>query len=202
MIPWLLDESFSPREFAAEEQFYSDEELQSILTDALGRADVYAADSFTVISSSIQGDYGAAYGLIDTERQHDEYYARLAKEIKTTDDVKQCFTDAFVDNVAQRYIDNLFGDDYPSVYIDRADGLAIHTNVACMPFMMDEWQSDDYTVWQNSAQQIIVIMCVDGYGFGPTGGYYALRLHLVDGRWLLDDSFTASMGAKYNWCTQ
>ena len=36
---WLLDESFSPREYDPEEGFYTREEVQDILKDALDRAE-------------------------------------------------------------------------------------------------------------------------------------------------------------------
>ncbi len=60
-------------------------------------------------------------------------------------------------------------------------------------FRPQEQQPDDYIVWQNTKDQIIVMMGVDGsvyFGYS----YYPLRLRLVDGKWLCDETYRNYFG--------
>ena len=207
---WLLDESFSPQEQEPKDYYYNPTELKNILEDTLTKANkanqLYVADNFHIIPNSERKifsnvstyapeyNYDIYYGIINT-KQPDEDYADLIREFTTTEAIKQCYNEAFVNELAQFYINNLFIQDYPT-YIDQPEGLAYKLNIACMPITMLNWQPDDYFIWKNSEKQIIVIMGAEYPHFNY--GYYPLRLQLIDGKWLCDKSYEIS-ASKISW---
>ncbi len=223
---WLLDESFSPREYTEADYYYTGDEVDAILADVMARADIANKvnfyTGFNIIPSSIQDKNGKPHGeyisygggpltaLIDTETQYDEPYARLAKELRTTDDVKRCFTDAFVPDFAEECIDILF--DYyvkdqananPG-YVDRPDGLAVSYDVEAVMLNYSPWQADRYLIWQNSADQIVLIMVTletgDGFFYDQ---YCPLRITKMNDKWYCDETYRAIGhygGTNWNIC--
>lgn len=202
---WLLDTSFSPLEQLANDFYYTKEELQSIVNETITRANkanlLYVADNFRIIPDSRhkifrnvptydqKHTYDIHYGLIDQNNQQDADYAALAKEFTTTAAIKQLYEETFVQERAKRYLDNLFAADYPR-YIDLPEGLAYNLEIAAMPIMLLDWQPEDYIVWLNTEALIVLIMRVD-HPRHITSDYYPLRLQLVDGEWLCDETYEA-----------
>ncbi len=194
---WLLNESFSPEEFSADEYFHTDEELQTILVDVLERAEiastVYEAD-FTTISDN---DYDY-FMLIDKQHQYQEEL-KIVQRLNTTDDVKAIFFEAFIPEVADDHINALFGDPDHPAYKDFPGGLEQTWAVTYMPLCMKDWHPDDYVVWQDSADEIVLLMKASQGWFPGTGfnDYYVFKMYCVNGSWLTDDSFEASSLKKY-----
>lgn len=192
---WLLDESFSPIEYTEEDYFYSQAELDEILADVMVRVELAncaaAADSFHIIEESVQCETDKSTALIDRDKQYDVIYAYLAKRLKTTEDVQNCFAEAFVPEVAQKYSQNLLESD---AYVERADGLAVRIDVAYMPITMQDWHTDDYTVWLNSEREIILLMRTN---FNDRQEYYTLRLQKDGDRWLCDETYAPD--SRYSW---
>lgn len=202
---WLLDTSFSPLEQPANDFYYTKEELQSIVNETITRANkanlLYVADNFRIIPDSRRiifrnvptydsgYTYDIHYGLIDQNNQQDADYAALAKEFTTTAAIKQLYEETFVQERAKLYLDNLFAVDYPR-YIDQPEGLAYNLEVSAMPIMLLDWQPEDYIVWLNTEALIVLIMRVDD-PCHITSDYYPLRLQLVDGKWLCDETYEA-----------
>lgn len=187
---WLLDESFSPREQQPEDYYYTQAELQDILENTLAKAEIanklYVADSLPAIPKSVFTSDNTEYILVDKNPPYNNDYTDLAKKFTTTEAIKQSYRDTFIAELAKSYIDALFYRDAP-LYIDTPQGLAYLNNVACMPITLLQWQTDDYYIWQNSREEIIVIMgAIEHY---PAYTYYPLRLHLVDGKWLCDETY-------------
>lgn len=196
---WLLDESFSPIEYTEEDYYYNEAELADIISDVMSRVELanraYSADSFYTIENTMQGEYGKRTALIDPDNQGDSIYAYLAEKFQTTDDVKKCFADAFIPEVAQKYIYNRFdASGGVAAYVDRADGLAVCPEVYYPPITIINWHLDNYTIWQNSETQIILIACTDFY---EEQEYFALRLQNDGNRWLCDETYAPD--SKYSW---
>ena len=199
---WLLDESFSPQEQKTEDYYYSQKELQNILDSTLIKANkankLYAADNFKITDDSFNGLFAnnkIYYGLIDKQNQYNQYYEVLAKEFTNTASIKKLYNETFVEDLAQIYLDNLFLAEAP-VYLDLPEGLAYKLNIACMPITLLEWQSEDYIVWLNTENEIMVIMGAEYPNFDY--GYYPLHLQFINGKWLCDETYETSI-FSLNW---
>lgn len=194
---WLLDESFSPQEQKTEDYYYSQKELQNILDSTLIKANkankLYAADNFKITDDSFNGLFAnnkIYYGLIDKQNQYNQYYEVLAKEFTNTASIKKLYNETFVEDLAQFYLDNLFLAEAP-VYLDLPEGLAYKLNIACMPITLLEWQSEDYIVWLNTENEIMVIMGAEYPNFDY--GYYPLHLQFINEKWLCDETYETSI---------
>lgn len=192
---WLLDESFSPIEYAEGDCFYSQTEVNEILADVMARAELAnyaaAADSFHIVEESVKRESDKTTALIDTDNQDEAIYAQLAKKLKTINDVENCFREAFVSDVAQEYSRKL---PESEAYVERPGGLAVRIDVSYMPIMMMDWDMNDYTVWLNSEREIILIMRA---AFNDEQEYYAFRLQKDGERWLCDETYAPT--SKYSW---
>ena len=189
---WLLDESFCPKEYVRQPIERTDDEISAILDDALARGRkaslVHQAGFDTVKPVSSDG-----FALIDTSNQAKKLnfsqfsFLELVQSLKDTNAVKQCFYDAFVPDVAEKYIEDLFNDRF-DMYRDTEKGLAENIAIAGVQICMGLWQTDDFTVWESSENRLVLLLIIDYPDFSLTR-CRPLRIHKIGGKWLLDQSY-------------
>lgn len=176
---WLLDESYSPREYP-EEGFYSREELTEILETALTRVklpdQMYAANVRAVPGTTKDG-----FGLVNLDEAPEE----LRPYLQNVDTVKKAFSEAFVSPAAEEY-----AEEAASLYRDTDRGLAVNLEIAAMPLSMVDWDTEQYAVYQNEEDALLLLIPTDFEGI--SFDWCPLRLWQDEGIWKLDETYAAS----------
>lgn len=176
---WLLDESYSPREYP-EEGFYSREELTEILEAALTRGELadylYAANV-----SAVPGTAKGEFGLVDLEDAPEE----LRPYLQSVDTVKKAFSEVFVSPAAEEY-----AEEAASLYRNMDRGLGVNLAIAAMPLSMVDWDTEHYTVYQNEEDILLFLIPIDFEGI--SFDWCPLRLWQDEGVWKLDETYAAS----------
>ena len=194
---WLLDESFSPQEYDPAEGFYTREEIQGILKDAMDRGHLagrwIGTASFPTIARP-QSDYSTNhYEVIDLE-QTAEKVPEAVPYLQSRDTVRRCYYDAFVPWVAE----DLWLETSP-MYEDTDQGLAQNMSVAAMSLSMYVWNLEKFTVYRND-RDAIVLICQNRYSnIMEEVSLCPLRLWRMEGKWLLDASYQWGGGTNTRW---
>lgn len=194
---WLLDESFSPREYDPEEGFYTREEVQDILKDALDRADLaggwIGTASFPTIARP-QTDYSTNhYEVIDLEQTAKEC-PEVVPYLQNMDTVRQCYYDAFTPLAAE-----IFWQNAEPLYEDTDQGLAQNMSVAAMPLTMAVWSLGKFIVYRNDQDAIVLICQFRNSNDLNEVDLCPLRLWRMDGKWLLDGTYDRSSWNHIPW---
>lgn len=180
---WLLDESFSPREYDPDEGCYTREEIQKILEAAVQRGytanGVYGGVCFPVPGTG-EGDFA----LVDLAEAREDNPER-ALYLQSMETVRQCFYDAFVPWVAEDYFQKVDG----ALYRDSSRGLMINAAVAAPNLCYSVWQTDEFAVYQNQEDLLLLLVRADLQASEPH--IRPLWLRRTEGTWLLDKSFEA-----------
>ncbi|HPV01230.1 MAG TPA: hypothetical protein PK127_01960 [Clostridiales bacterium] len=189
---WLLDDSFCPVEYIPQPVDRTNYEISVILNDALTRGRkaslVHQAGFDTVKPVSSDG-----FALIDTLNQTKKLnftqfsLLELVRSLKDTNVVKQSFYDAFVPDVAEKYIEDLFNDRF-DMFRDTEKGLTENIAIAGVQICMGLWQTDHFTVWESSENRLVLLLIIDYPDFSLTR-CRPLRIHKIGGKWLLDQSY-------------
>ena len=184
---WLLDESYSPREYP-EEGFYAREELTEILKTALTRAklpdQLYAANVRAVPGTTKDG-----FGLVNLDEAPEE----LRPYLQSVDTVKKAFSEVFVSPAAEEY-----AEEAASLYRDTDRGLAVNLEIAAVPLSNVDWDTEQYAVYQNE-EDALILLVPNSYedilsSLGP------LRLWRDGASWKLDESYAESSSSSPLWC--
>ena len=176
---WLLDESYSPREYP-EEGFYSREELTEILETALTRGSL-AGRLYAAGVSAVQGTAKDGFGLVNLDEAPEE----LRPYLQSVGTVKAAFPEVFVSPAAEEYAEKA-----ASLYRDTDRGLAVNLEIAAMPLSMKTWDTEHYTVYQNEEDALLFLIPTDFEGI--SFDWCPLRLWRDEGVWKLDETYAAS----------
>ena len=194
---WLLDESFSPREYDPEEGFYTREEVQDILKDALDRARLAGTKIGTASFPTIarpQTDYSTDhYEVIDLEQTAKEC-PEVVPYLQNMDTVRQCYYDAFTPLAAE-----IFWQNAEPLYEDTDQGLAQNMSVAAMPLTMAVWSLGKFIVYRNDQDAIVLICQFRNSNDLNEVDLCPLRLWRMDGKWLLDGTYARSSWNHIPW---
>ena len=194
---WLLDESFSPREYDPAEGYYTREEIRGILEDALDRGRLaggwIGTASFPTFARPLSDSRTNHYEVIDL--------AQTAKEcpeavpyLQNRETVRRCYYDAFVPWVAE----DLWLETSP-LYEDTDQGLAQNMSVAAMSLSMFVWNTENFTVYRND-RDAIVLICQNRYSnIMEEVSLCPLRLWRMEGKWLLDACYQNGGGTNTYW---
>lgn len=176
---WLLDESYSPREYP-EEGFYSREELTEILETALTRGSL-AGRLYAAGVSAVQGTAKDGFGLVNLDEAPEE----LRPYLQSVGTVKAAFPEVFVSPAAEEYAEKA-----ASLYRDTDRGLAVNLEIAAMPLSMKTWDTEHYTVYRNEEDALLFLIPTDFEGI--SFDWCPLRLWRDEGVWKLDETYAAS----------
>ena len=183
---WLLDESYSPREYP-EEGFYSREELTEILETALTRGSL-AGRLYAAGVSAVQGTAKDGFGLVNLDEAPEE----LRPYLQSVGTVKAAFPEVFVSPAAEEYAEKA-----ASLYRDTDRGLAVNLEIAAMPLSMKTWDTEHYTVYQNEEDALLFLIPTDFEGI--SFDWCPLRLWRDEGVWKLDETYAASSRNIFPW---
>lgn len=176
---WLLDESYSPREYP-EEGYYTREELTEILEIAFSRGSL-AGGLYAANVSAVSGAAKDGFGLVDLDEAPEE----LRPYLQSVDTVKKAFSEIFVSPAAEEY-----AEEAASLYRDTDRGLAVNLEIAAMPLSMKTWDTENYTVYQNEEDALLFLIPTDYEGI--SFDWCPLRLWQDGGVWKLDETYAAS----------
>lgn len=170
----------------------SDQEIREIVEDALLRGEevnlMYLGEfNYDNKAPSIEG-----FEAVNMEVQYNALSSQadvleLLTGIKSTDDIKNCFYRAFTRRLAEKFINDIFGE-AGGKYMFEHNRLYVDPRMPMAPLSLGVWSREPISVVRNTEDEIIVQL---DFRFYLTGNKRTLPLSIkkVDGMWLLDETF-------------